>query len=188
MALRMPPAFFQFFSEEQIFARILAGHDKERLAKVALLLGKGAGLAGDDLIVLLAAALLHDIGKIYIPLGTLLGDGPLQSNEREWLEKHPARGADLLIKLGFPGEVAEVVLSHHENWDGSGYPRGIQGKEIPLKARIVRVVDSYDAMLTTRSYQLPKNPRDASLELFIGSGKEYDPEIIDLLPKIFAIH
>jgi putative nucleotidyltransferase with HDIG domain len=188
MTLIMPPAFFQIFSEEKIATKILTGHNRQRLTNVSFLLGKEVGLSREDLTALVAATLLHDIGKIYIPSRILFNDGPLCSDKRKQVEEHSALGAALLIKLGFPKEVVEAVWSHHENWDGSGYPRGLKGTEISLKARIVRVADSFDAMLNPRSYQLPRSPQEAFSESLKNSGKECDPGIIKLLPKILAIH
>lgn len=188
MALILPPVFFQIFSEEKIVGKILAGHNQQRLINTSFLLGEEAELDRDDLTALVAAILLHDIGKIYIPPDILSKAGPLSSDERKRVEEHSALGAALLIELGFPGKVVEAVWSHHENWDGSGYPRGLEGAEIPLLARIVRVADSYDAMLMTRLYQLPRSLQEVFTKLLKGSGKEYDPKIIKLLPKILTIH
>lgn len=189
MTLMLPPTFFRIFSEKEIVGKILTGHNRQRLINTSLLLGKEVGLGGDDLTALAAATLLHDIGKICIPPETLAKVSSLSADERKQLEKHSALGAVLLKKLEFPAEVVEAVWNHHENWDGSGYPRELEGTEISLLARIIRVVDSYDAMQTPRPYHLsPRSSQEAYQELFKGSGKEYDLEIIKLLPKILAIH
>ena len=124
------------------------------------------------------AGFLHDIGKIGIDERILNKDGKLDKNEWEIMKLHSAKGAAILLNTFEYREIADFVLFHHERYDGSGYPDGLSGDEIPLASRIIAVADSYDAMTNNRSYRNKMNVEDALFELNKYSGILYDSTII----------
>jgi diguanylate cyclase (GGDEF)-like protein/putative nucleotidyltransferase with HDIG domain len=136
------------------------------------------------------AALLHDIGKISINTRLLTKPAPLTDEEYRIIKTHPAAGSDLLRNLDYMGDVREIVLHHHERFDGKtsgtfpGYPRGLKGKGIPIGARILKVADSYDAMTSLRPYRVPISSTEAIRELKDNSSKAFDPEAVD----VFVAH
>jgi HD-GYP domain-containing protein (c-di-GMP phosphodiesterase class II) len=148
-----------------------------RTSVLALELGKVCGLTPAELATLGLAAQLHDIGKIGVPDRVLLKPGRLDGEELELMKSHPKRGYDILMAVPDPHvvAVANVVLHHHEGFDGMGYPDRLTGEEIPLSSRIVAIVDSYDALATRRPYKKP-NPHDKIMHiLFEEQGGKYDP-------------
>lgn len=128
--------------------------------------------------VIRRAAFLHDIGKMGIPDQILLKPSPL--NEREWaiMRQHPRRGANILRTIAGLSEVANLVESHHEHFDGSGYPYGLRGEEIPLGARILAVVDAFTAMTEDRVYRPARSTDEAVAELIRCSGTDFDPTVV----------
>jgi len=149
-----------------------------RVAIYSLRLGLRHELGEDELETLYRGALLHDIGKIGIPDAVLLKPGELCDEEWDVMRTHAALGADLVRSIGFLREASDVPLSHHEAWDGSGYPAGLAGCEIPLHARIFAVADSYDAIRSARSYKSARSHARA-LELILGdAGARLDPELV----------
>ena len=144
------------------------------------------GLAGyldfnghNELQGLSAAALLHDIGKLAVPEYILNKPSPLTEGEMLKLKAHPTVGADILDTVPFPYPVVPFVRHHHEKWDGSGYPSGLKGEQIPMGARILSVADAYDALRSDRPYRA-KLPRDLALD-YLGAerGKSFDPSVVD---------
>ena len=127
------------------------------------------------------AGLIHDIGKIGVDESILNKPGSLTVDERGYIERHPEIGWRLLSSTDEFSELAKFVLSHHENWDGSGYPNGLKGEAIPLEARIISVADAYDAMTSERSYRDKLSKEEAVKELIRFSGTQFDPEIVDVL-------
>lgn len=136
--------------------------------------------------IVLIAARLHGLGKLGVPDLILHKTGPLTAEEWAVLRLHPAQGADLL--RDYPGFAhgAEVVRHHHENWDGSGYPLRLKGRDIPLGARIIAVIDSYDAMTSDRPYRPARGARVAAEILRQGRGTQWDPETVDALLRVIA--
>lgn len=136
------------------------------------------------------AALLHDIGKIGIPDNILHKPGAL--NEREWtvMKQHPEIGARILRMIAGLSDVARLVLAHHERFNGSGYPLGLHGEEIPIGARILTVVDAFGAMITDRVYRPARSAGEAVQEIIRCSGTDFDPQVVDSFVKIsnFTIH
>jgi len=126
------------------------------------------------------AGLIHDIGKIGIDEKILNKPGSLTADEKVEIERHPEIGWRLLSSTNEFSVLAQFVLSHHEKWDGSGYPHGIKGKEIPLESRIIAVADAYDAMTSERSYRKALCKDAATKELTRCSGTQFDPEIVDV--------
>ena len=154
-----------------------AGHCR-RIADHSIQLGQKLGLHEQKLDQLRLAALLHDVGKISISENIL--EKPSALNEDEWCEmkKHPIIGAELVQRIHGLKPASRIIHQHHENWDGTGYPDGIIGHSILLGARILRVVDAYDAMTTRRPYREALSKDAAINQLEQNSGKEFDPDIV----------
>jgi hypothetical protein len=143
-------------------------------------------ITGESAPLVVTAARLHDIGKIGVPDHILNKTGPLTAEEWAILQLHPEQGADLLRDFpGFAHGVA-VVRHHHERWDGAGYPHHLKERAIPLGARIVAVVDSYDAMTSDRPYRPGLSPKTAAEILRAGRGTQWDPEIVDAFLRVIA--
>jgi diguanylate cyclase (GGDEF)-like protein/putative nucleotidyltransferase with HDIG domain len=159
-------------------------HDHlERVQVYALELGKEFGLSPDDLEALRAASLLHDIGKLAVPEHIVSKPGRLTPEEFDKMKIHPVVGAEILERVQFPYPVVPIVMSHHERWDGSGYPLGLKGEQIPAGARILATVDSLDALASDRQYRRAL-PLDKAMEQVAAeSGKTFDPKIVELLSK-----
>lgn len=157
-----------------------------RVQRCALAIAARLGLEGDELEALNTGALLHDIGKIGIPDSILLKPGRLTESEFAMIREHPTMGAQILGPVEFPWPVLPVVKSHHEKWDGTGYPSGLAGEDIPLTARIVAVADVYDALTSNRAYRSAWTPEDALAEIVRTSGTHFDPAIVDAFVAIWA--
>ncbi len=159
------------------------GHS-ERVARVAVCLGEELGLDKDELDTIYLGGLLHDIGKIGIDDQVLNKQGALTPEEYNHIKKHPQLGYDILRGVRQLQKILPIVLHHHEAWDGSGYPHGLQGESTPLLARIAAVADSFDAMSSDRPYRrgMPDEKLDAILR--DGAGRQWDPNVID---AFFAI-
>jgi putative nucleotidyltransferase with HDIG domain len=127
------------------------------------------------------AAVLHDVGKIGIPDSILTKPGPLSPQERELISQHPMIGANIVSHVSCMRREVPFIQHHHENFDGSGYPAGLKGMTIPLGARILRVADSFDALLAERSYKESMPWEDALQEVVAGSGTMYDPRVVQAL-------
>jgi len=131
------------------------------------------------------AALLHDIGKIRIPSEIINKPGSLTREERAVIERHTIEGEKLLAKVGgLLGDVGHIVRSCHENWDGSGYPDGLAGEEIPRLARIIMCCDAFNAMTTDRSYRRALSPANAVAELRRNAGTQFDPVVVEALKEL----
>ena len=157
----------------------MEGHT-ERLAALALELGRRSGLADGELEALELGAVLHDVGKIGIPDRILLKPAALTADERAVIETHVVIGDRMLGPLDLLEQVRPIVLHHHERWDGRGYPSGLVGKDIPLLARIVAIADSIEAMSGQRAYRPPLGRAGVIEQLLHGRGSQWDPEIVDL--------
>lgn len=156
------------------------GHS-ERVASLSVEIGREMGFSGDALRTLEYGGILHDIGKIGIPDAILLKHGTLTAEEMERIRDHPAIGADIVGGVAFLKDALPCVLSHHERWDGTGYPQGIAGEKIPLFARIVNIADTWDACTSRRPYQEPI-PTDVVVAILEGlRGAQTDPAVHDAL-------
>ena len=124
-------------------------------------------------------ALLHDAGKMAIPDSILKKPGPLTSPEWEVIKKHPAMGYGLVRDVKLIPEVGNIILCHHERFDGDGYPKGLKGDAIPLEARIFAVADALDAVTSHRPYRPPRDFQAARAELTTNSGSQFDPRVVD---------
>jgi putative two-component system response regulator len=154
------------------------GHS-ERVTAYTMLLAEQMGVPQEELYHIERGALLHDIGKIGVPDRILLKPGPL--TEDEWVEmrQHPVIGFRMCSKIEFLKGAAQIVLHHHEKWDGSGYPDGLNGEMIPLGARIFAVVDTLDAMTTDRPYRKAMTYAAACDEILRHRGTQFDPAVVD---------
>jgi putative nucleotidyltransferase with HDIG domain len=152
-----------------------------RVQVYALGIGRAMGLCGDELEALHAASLLHDIGKLAVPDHILTKPGKLTPEEFAKLKVHPLVGAEIVEQVQFPYPVAELVRAHHEKWDGSGYPFGLKGDEIPLGARILTAVDCLDAMSSDREYRKGLSLEDAMEHLKKEAGRSFDAEVVRVL-------
>ena len=158
------------------------GHSLRVSDMVCAIAGK-MGFSEDETRIFHFSAHLHDIGKIGIPDSVLRKPGRLSDEEFEIIKQHPAIGARILRKASAFGELAEIVLHHHERFDGLGYPDGISGYSIPIGSRIIAVCDSIDAMMTTRSYRNAFTESECFEEIKRCSGTRYDPDIVDVAVK-----
>ncbi len=156
-----------------------AGHSR-RVLLYSVKIAEAIGGMEDQLKTLGMGAWLHDIGKLAIPDGILLKPGALNEQEREIMQRHVALGYDLVKGIPFLADAAEIILAHHERHDGSGYPRGLRGKDIPMFARIFAVADSFDAMTSDRPYRSALPVQTARSVIDAGGGKLFDPEIVDV--------
>ena len=152
-----------------------AGHSR-RVRHISLAIGVELGLRSDELEVLAQAALLHDIGKIAIPDAILLKPGRLTAEEWRIMQTHAQEGAQIIERLGFLDAAVPVIRHHHERLDGSGYPDGLRGDEIPLLARIVHVADAFDSMVTDRVYRQGFEPELAIAEIRGAIGIQFCPD------------
>jgi len=158
----------------------------QRVRTYAVEIAKDLGLSSDEIEALRAAALLHDIGKLAVPEHIINKPGRLTPEEFEKMKVHPLVGAEILDRVAFPYPVAPIVRSHHERWDGSGYPAGLAGQEIPIGARILSVVDCLDAMATDRQYR-PAIPLDQAMEkVKEKSGTWFDPQVVEVLERRYV--
>ncbi|MFK3731008.1 HD-GYP domain-containing protein [Streptomyces sp. NPDC088090] len=163
------------------------GHS-ERVGRASVLIARELGMAGDRLDVVRFAGILHDVGKLGVPTRVLRKDGPLTPEERRIIELHPEYGHEMIRGIGFLGEARDAVLHHHERIDGSGYPYGLRGEEIPECARVVAVADAFDAMTSTRSYSRARPVPTALAELERCAGSQFDPRMVAALVRALARH
>jgi diguanylate cyclase (GGDEF)-like protein/putative nucleotidyltransferase with HDIG domain len=174
------------FPSLQTFVALINARDRytfghsERVLAYALALADKLGLSEKEKITLRYGAYLHDIGKIEVGTDVLDKSGSLSESEWEIMKQHTVWGSEILEPLAAFRKVVAIVRSHHENYDGSGYPDGLKAGEIPLLARIVRIADSFDAMTTDRPYRKALLISDAFRELSKHAGTFYDPRLVDL--------
>jgi HD-GYP domain-containing protein (c-di-GMP phosphodiesterase class II) len=158
------------------------GAHVRRVAIYALILGNAAGLDERTLRSVERVALFHDIGKLHGALTDIFHEpSKLTPEERRAVMTHPQRGAEVLAPLGaFYPDLGKGVAAHHERWDGTGYPRGLKGKRIPLVARVVSIADSFDAITHRRRYSHARSFSEATRAVAAGRGTQFDPELVDL--------
>lgn len=159
----------------------ISGGHAERLKKLCLKVGEEVGLDQQHLSALTMVAQVHDLGKVGIPDSILFKEGPL--TEKEWaiMHQHTEKGYRIARSSPELIHVANLILYHHEKWNGRGYPQGLQGNEIPIECRILAIVDAYDAMTTDRPYSQAKSKQEALEEIKRNAGTQFDP----LLAEIF---
>ncbi len=158
-----------------------------RMQALSVSLGECLGLDDSLMDDLVMAVSLHDIGKLAVSEQILLKPGPLTEEEWELVKEHPERGYHITLASGELSRVANIILSHHEHWDGTGYPQGLKGEGIPLLARLISVIDAYDVMTHDQVYQKAITPEDALNRIELGSGSQFDPKIagafVDMMRK-----
>ena len=154
------------------------GHT-QRVTILTERLARAMGVEGVELINITRGALLHDIGKMAIPDGILLKPGKLTDAERALIQKHPVYAYDMLKRIEFLLPAIDIPYCHHEKWDGTGYPRGLKGNEIPFAARIFPVIDVWDALVSDRPYRkgIPKN--EVREHIKADSGRHFEPRVVE---------
>ncbi len=150
------------------------------MAELSKKVGKSIGMKGYEIENLKLLSLLHDIGKTGIPDSILLKPGKLDEREMSIIKKHCEIGFRIASTLHELLPIADGILSHHERWDGTGYPRGLKGEEISLLSRIVSVLDTYDAMISDRPYRKALGVQEAIDEIKRCAGTQFDPYIVDI--------
>ena len=158
------------------------GAHVRRVATYALILGEAAGFDEHTLHTIERVALFHDIGKLHGALTDIFHEpSKLTPEERRAVMTHPQRGAEVLAPLSaFYPELGKGVVAHHERWDGTGYPRGLKGRRIPLEARVVAIADSFDAITHRRRYSHARSFAEATRAIATGKGTQFEPELVDL--------
>lgn len=159
------------------------GHTK-RVTTLTQKLARKMGVDETSLIHFERGALLHDIGKMAIPDGILLKPAALTPEERILIEKHPVYAFEMLNPIAFLNPALDIPYCHHEKWDGSGYPRGLKGEEIPLAARIFAVVDVWDALVSDRPYRKGLKPDDVKQKIREDAGRHFDPQVVDFFLQL----
>jgi putative nucleotidyltransferase with HDIG domain len=163
--------------------RYTQGHC-ERVANYACSLAAAAGVEPEVLLWFRMGALLHDVGKIVVPPEILNKDGAFTPEERRLMQHHPDAGVELLGGIEFPWDIRPMVRHHHEAWDGSGYPQGLAGEDIPLSARILCVADVYDALATDRPYRPAFSHAETLRIMAAESGTRLDPRLFALFQEL----
>jgi putative two-component system response regulator len=158
----------------------------ERVMNYAIAIARHVGLTEPQLSNLRFGSILHDIGKIHVRQSTLLKEGPLDEDEWVEMKRHPSMGAELIKEVHYLTPAVPIILRHHERWNGSGYPEGLSGAEIPLSARIVAVADSFDAITTKRPYRTVMSPEHAYEEILRFNGIYYDPMVINAFKRAWS--
>jgi putative nucleotidyltransferase with HDIG domain len=159
------------------------GHSK-RVTAFTMAIARAMGLPREHIDVIARGAFLHDIGKMAIPDRILLKPGKLDEEEKVIMREHCYHGYQMLKKIPFLAEACEIVYSHQEHFDGSGYPRGLKGTEIPLGARIFSVADTLDAIISDRPYRPARSLGEARKEIQDWSGRQFDPEVVEVFLKM----
>ncbi|WP_448318307.1 HD-GYP domain-containing protein, partial [Streptomyces sp. CO7] len=163
------------------------GHS-ERVGQASVMIARELGMADERVEVIRFAGILHDVGKIGVPTRLLRKDGPLTPQERRAIELHPEYGHEMTRGIGFLEEARAAILHHHERLDGSGYPYGLAGGQIPECARVVAVADAFDAMTSSRSYSRARPVPTALEELARCAGTQFDPRMVTALTRALDRH
>jgi signal transduction histidine kinase/putative methionine-R-sulfoxide reductase with GAF domain len=142
------------------------------------------GMSGADVDVIGYVAAIHDVGMTRVHDQVLRAARPLKDDERQQVVQHPELSVEIIRSLEYLGSVRELILSHHERWDGSGYPRGLAGEEIPLGSRVLAVVDAYESMTAGRAYRAPRSRDEALAELRAGAGSQFDLRVVEALLRV----
>ena len=159
------------------------GHSK-RVTAFTVEIARAMGIRGEDLRVIARGAFLHDFGKMAVRDQLLTKPGPLDPDEIEEMRKHCELGYQMVRKIPFLRDAAEIVYAHQERWDGTGYPRGLKGEEIPLGARIFAIADTLDAITSNRPYRAAQSYQAAREEIVRWSGRQFDPKVVEVFLRI----
>jgi len=163
----------------------IAGGHAERLNELCEKIGRVVGLDRQSLSYLSLLAQVHDLGKVGIPDSILFKDSGLTDDEWVIMKRHPEIGCRIAQSSPDLSSIADLILKHHEKWDGSGYPLGLKGDQIPIECRILAIVDAYDAMTNDRPYRKAKSPAEAIAELKKYSGKQFDPRLVETFLALY---
>jgi response regulator RpfG family c-di-GMP phosphodiesterase len=155
------------------------GRHAERVAAYGLQIAAAAGMTLSDEPQIEFGFLLHDAGKVAVPDAILFKPGPLTPEERAIVEQHPVTGSEIVRDIDFLGAARDVIRSHHERWDGNGYPDRLRGTDIPLSARVFAVADTLDALTTNRPYRRASSFAKARVIILRDSGSHFDPDVIE---------
>ena len=162
------------------------GQHNHDVAELVIAVCREMGLDAAGIRAVRSAAELHDVGKLAIPDAILNKPGPLDEREWEFMRQHTIVGERIVASASSLGDVASIVRSSHERWDGAGYPDRLAGEAIPLGARIIAVCDAYDAMTTTRPYRRAMSDADAMAELRRCAGRQFDPHVVAVFERVAA--
>jgi PAS domain S-box-containing protein len=163
-----------------------SGGEAQRLADASIRLARMLGAGEAELVPFYRGAVLHDIGMMGVPESILLKPGPLTEAEWELVRRHPQHAQDLLSSINYLRSAVDIPFCHHEKWDGSGYPRGLAGNQIPFAARVFAVVDVWDSMRSPRPYRPAHTDAEAREEIRRGSGTHFDPAVVKVFLESFA--
>jgi putative nucleotidyltransferase with HDIG domain len=162
----------------------LRDHDTEghsqRVTELTLRLAGKLGMSGEEMVHIRRGALLHDIGKVGIPDSILLSPRPLSADEWTVMRRHPVFAYEMLAPIAFLRPALEIPYCHHERWDGTGYPRGLKGYQIPLAARMFAVADVWDALCVDRPYRSALSPEEVRRHIESRSGSHFDPHVVSV--------
>jgi HD-GYP domain-containing protein (c-di-GMP phosphodiesterase class II) len=161
------------------------GHS-ERVSRGSGMIARQIGMRSDRVEAIMFAGMLHDVGKLGVPTKVLQKTGPLTEEEYAAIQLHPMRGLEIVREIGFLNEALAGIMHHHEKIDGTGYPMGFAGDEIPEFARVIAVADAFDSMTSTRSYRAARRMTEAIEELRKGAGTQFDPALVEAF--IAALH
>ena len=159
------------------------GHS-ERVSQICSYMAERLGLKEEDQKNLKWAAILHDVGKIGVPESILCKPGALDDDEYDLIKQHPTKGCEILKHIEQLGDIIPAILHHHERYDGNGYPDGLKGEEIPFFARIIAVVDTYDAITSKRSYRQESNDEKALSIIDEVAGTQLDPHMVAIFKEV----
>jgi len=158
----------------------------DRLQKIIKKIGHELELSPFNLQCLDLLARFHDLGKIATPKAILNKSGLLSPQEWEMVRRHPKIGYRIALNSSDLAPIADAILSHHERWDGTGYPRGLKGDSIPLLSRIIAIADTFDVLTEGRTYKKPLSRNDALDEIKRGAGHQFDPHLVDVFLKVMT--
>src|SRR5271170_6201382 len=159
------------------------GHSR-RVTAFTIAIARAMGVPREQILIIARGAFLHDIGKMAIPDNILRKPGKLNDDERAIMREHCYHGYQMLKKIPFLAEACDIVYSHQEHFDGSGYPRGLKSTEIPLGARIFSVADTLDAIISDRPYRAARSLGEARTEIKAWTGRQFDPEVVEVFLKM----
>ena len=157
-----------------------------RVTELTLELGRTLGLNESELVHVRRGALLHDIGKMGVPDRILLKEGPLTDDEWVIMRRHPVYAHEMLRPIQYLRAALDIPYCHHEKWDGTGYPRGLKGGEIPLTARIFAIVDVWDAITSDRPYRRAWSHEKALAHIQKDAGQHFDPHVVEAFSQLIA--
>jgi putative nucleotidyltransferase with HDIG domain len=174
-------ALVQAIEEKDTYTR---GHS-ERVASIVVQVARELGITEHEVEYLRFGSILHDVGKIGIPESIVRSPKPLTDGEYKIIQKHPLKGLEILQHIPFIKEHMYLIRSHHERWDGKGYPDGLRGEEIPLGAQIVAIADAFDAMTSSRPYRKGLPPKQAAREIQKGMGTQFSSDVVHAFLSVF---